>query len=191
MGKKSLTDKMLKDKIRKSLIEKRKNILDNNKKSDIIIEKLLETEEYKRAKKIMFYYSLPTEVQTIKIIRKELSKKEKTIFLPYCPKKNIMKASQIKEIELVKGSYGVYEPKNKIGNKETIDLIIVPGVGFDNSGNRIGFGKGYYDKFLSHNPNSKIIGLAFDELLVDSIPTEPHDKKVDIIITDKKIVRCS
>ena len=73
---------------------------------------------------------------------------------------------------------------------KSIDLIIVPGVGFDPCGNRIGHGKGYYDSLLRHARNTLKIGLAFEFQIQEKIPVEDHDVHVDTIITEKRIITC-
>ena len=88
-------------------------------------------------------------------------------------------------------SYGILEPKkDKIKNisSDKIDLIIVPGVAFDLKGNRMGHGKGYYDRFLNL-VKSTSIGLAFEFQIIENIPVESHDKPIDMIITEKRIIK--
>jgi 5-formyltetrahydrofolate cyclo-ligase len=89
---------------------------------------------------------------------------------------------------------GIREPKiNKIYEKDIddIDIVIVPGAGFDNKGNRLGYGAGYYDKLLSKSKKKiSAIALAFEEQIAEKIPAEPHDIKVDIIITDNRLIKC-
>ncbi len=75
-------------------------------------------------------------------------------------------------------------PKNKV-----YDLIIVPVVGFDRTGNRLGYGGGYYDKFLARNKCRQTIGLAYSFQEVENIPAEEHDQKLDLIITEKEIIK--
>ena len=94
------------------------------------------------------------------------------------------------EKSLTKNKYGIFEP-TKI-NQSIPDIIFVPMLGFDKNLNRIGYGKGYYDKTISKLRNLKkifVVGLAYDNQMVKCIPTENHDEKMDLIITDKKIYR--
>ena len=100
--------------------------------------------------------------------------------------KKILKDSK----SLSKNKYGIFEP-TKI-NHSIPDIIFVPMLGFDKNLNRIGYGKGYYDKTISKLRNLKkifVIGLAYDNQMLKSIPIENHDEKMDLIITDKKIYR--
>jgi 5-formyltetrahydrofolate cyclo-ligase len=73
---------------------------------------------------------------------------------------------------------------------EDIDLVVIPGAGYDYAGNRLGYGGGYYDKLLSgKKKNTPIIALAYEEQLVDAIPAEKHDVRVDMIVTDQRVIR--
>lgn len=89
---------------------------------------------------------------------------------------------------LERGAYGIYEPTviHEVDEND-IDVIFVPGLAFDRNGGRMGFGKGYYDKFLARSRGIKI-GLCYDFQLFDAIPTEKHDVPMDYIITEKEIL---
>ena len=76
-------------------------------------------------------------------------------------------------------------------NPERMDLILVPGVAFDCAGNRLGFGKGYYDTFLPQAPNAVKIALAYDFQIVEQLPAEPWDVPMDFIITENRVIDCS
>lgn len=89
--------------------------------------------------------------------------------------------------ELVKNTLGILEPKENLKiDTRKIDLILVPLLGVDIRGNRLGYGKGYYDKFLQTAEALKI-GLAFEEFVLDEIPSEKHDVKLDGFITEKGV----
>jgi len=91
-------------------------------------------------------------------------------------------------------TFDIKEPKKKYikeHDPKDIDLVIVPGVGFDTNGNRIGYGFGYYDSFLSETKQEiPFIGLAFDFQIQDEIPCDESDKFIDKIITNKRIIEC-
>ena len=94
------------------------------------------------------------------------------------------------EMNITKNDFGIIEP-NKI-NQIIPDIIFVPMVGFDKNLNRLGYGKGYYDRTISKLRKFKkifVIGLAYDNQMVQNIPSENHDEKMDIILTDKKIIK--
>ncbi len=89
--------------------------------------------------------------------------------------------------ELKKGAYGIYEPKIVTkADIADIDLILVPGIAFSKSGDRIGFGKGYYDKLLA-NYKGKKIGVCYEFQMVEDIPSSPHDIQMDMIVTEERV----
>ena len=91
--------------------------------------------------------------------------------------------------DLSTGAYGILEPREiKIALPEDIQVAIIPGIAFDKKGYRIGYGKGYFDRLLP-KMNALKIALAFDFQLLDELPREKHDVKMDMIITDKRILR--
>lgn len=138
---------------------------------------------FKNAEVVFAYVSFENEVSTLDLIEELL--KEKRVVVPYCTdKQGSMICVEIKSMaELKKGSYGILEPCNPIEfDKTKIDLCIVPGLAFDSSGGRIGFGKGYYDKFLN-GINAYKIGICHKELFFGNIPKDEFDISMDEIIT--------
>ena len=97
--------------------------------------------------------------------------------------------------DLFPGFKGIREPDPdslRQLSADDLDLIIVPGVAFDSSGNRLGMGKGYYDRFLKHlRPSALKIALAFENQIVASIPWDDNDIKMDMIITEERVIYCS
>lgn len=158
--------------------------------SERIIEKLLETEEYRNAKTVFAYVSFGSEVETYNLLERILSD-GKRLAVPLCDTDSrIMSAVWIEDLsQLVCGSYGIPEPPQKgitLGKKE-IDLIVVPGLCFDRSGIRLGYGGGYYDKFLCGFKGDSV-GLAFSRCITESLPSEEFDCKVDRIICPEGVV---
>jgi 5-formyltetrahydrofolate cyclo-ligase len=101
---------------------------------------------------------------------------------------------EIKDVtELISGYMGIPEPPaqdKRLADLDETGIVIVPGAGFDLSGNRLGYGAGYYDILLSNKKKEvPIIALAYEEQIVDSIPAEEHDIKVDMLVTDKRVLR--
>ena len=182
----------MKDNIRKEL-KKIRNSLSKEyvlDKSKIIERYLFELKEFKKSSTVLFYVSYNNEVFTHDMIKRCLGEKE--IVVPISNTKNeTLILSKLENWEdLVKGPYGILEPKKIIEiSLNKIDLIIVPGVSFDEKGNRLGHGKGYYDKLLQKT-NAKKIGLAFECQIVNQIPTDENDIPVDMIITEKRIINC-
>lgn len=155
-----------------------------------IYNKLINSELYLKAKNIFIYISFDKEIETKRIINKALND-EKNVYIPkiYRHDKS-MKAIRLKSFEdLKENSMGILEPIDDSDyiNKEEIDLIIVPGVVFDLNGNRIGYGGGYYDRYLEDisEINNKVV-LAYDLQVVDFIESESHDINIDYIITNTK-----
>ncbi|HIK01520.1 TPA: 5-formyltetrahydrofolate cyclo-ligase [archaeon] len=165
------------------------------KKSEVIGEKLLQLQEISESSKIMLYSSLESEVDTAVIIRFCL-KSGKEVYLPRTDiKTRKMEAVRIKKFpdEVESASFGILEPKKELPACESIreiDLVIVPGVAFDESGNRLGYGFGFYDRFLAEIRAPKI-GLSFESHILDIVPTESHDIKVDKIVTELRVIDCS
>lgn len=155
-----------------------------------IQEKLLGSEEFKAGSLIMTYVSLPAEVDT-HYLNKTALEEGKRVAVPYLdPGDRSMTVVEITSMDrLEKGPFGIYQPKEglfkKISLKE-IDLIVVPAIAYDRKNIRLGRGKGYYDRFLSSPElsSSKTIGLAFQFQVLDSLPSDLHDKPVLRVITD-------
>ena len=162
----------------------RKNI---NKEKDIVIcQELANSFMYKQAQTILLYYPLKDEINTIPII-KEAIKKKKKIALPKC-QGNTISFYYLNDLnDLHKGMFNIMEPNSSSKLTNFCNSIcIVPGIAFDKNYNRLGYGKGYYDCFLKDYPGLKI-GLCYEELLVEKIPTDIYDIPVDMIITEKKM----
>ena len=189
--KKSIRKKMIKDRDGLSIQEL-------SDKTKLIEEKLFSSDEYKKALNILIYASMGSEVITDGIIKKAFEDGKKV----FCPKvtdraKREMVFVKITGISDLKSGYmGIREPE--ISEKSVIfctdafshSLVIMPGVSFDRDRNRLGYGGGFYDTFLSQNAGISTIALAFDCQIYDgSFPDEivdEHDIKPDKIITESK-----
>ena len=137
------------------------------------------------ADKILMYHSLPDELSTIDFIDKWHTRKH--FFLPRVNGVNL-DVLPYDRTRLQYGSFHIEEPTgDDIDDIDNIELIIVPGIAYDNRGNRVGRGKGYYDRLLSRTKATKI-GIGYDFQLVDEIDSEPHDITMDIVITDSRII---
>ena len=179
-----------KTRLRNEYILLRKNIKDKKEKSSIIVRKILELEEFKESNIIALYKSIGSEVDTSELIEYSITL-GKTIVLPKVEEDELKfyKINGINE-RLVKSKFGIKEPlgeKEKYIDNSYIDLVIVPGISFDLNKNRLGFGKGFYDRFLSKKDFNSI-GISFEEQVVDNIPTQSNDIKVKKVITDKRII---
>ncbi|MFB6318118.1 5-formyltetrahydrofolate cyclo-ligase [Saccharicrinis sp. FJH54] len=136
---------------------------------------------FKNAEIIAMYWSLDDEVNTHRFIEKWNGKK--TILLPVIEGANIYFATYDGMKDMVKEDrFGVLQPENSnIYNIKTIDLIVVPGVAFDRKNNRLGRGKGYYDRALSESRCPKV-GICFPHQYVEQLPVDIHDIKVDKVV---------
>jgi 5-formyltetrahydrofolate cyclo-ligase len=124
------------------------------------------------------------EVDTRELVRDAL--REKAVLLPYVAQERIYAGAITDLDDLSRGPYGTLEPATKRPAAE-IDLVLVPGVAFDRSRHRLGYGKGYYDAFLRGVPAVKV-GVAFARQIVPSIPAEAHDVQMDIVVTEEGVL---
>lgn len=142
----------------------------------------------KNAKHIMIYLSAFKEPDTFKLIEILLGD-GKEISVPISnTDTSTITPSLLKSLDaLKKGAYGIYEPEEIICvPTDTIDIALIPGIAFSKAGDRLGFGKGYYDRFLEEFGGVKI-GIGYDFQICDTIPVSEHDIKMDMIITEKRI----
>lgn len=161
------------------------------KKSGQIKRTLFSSPELKKAGTILFYASIKGEVQTKGMMKEALSL-GKRIALPKVSGKKLLLHEISSLHQLEKSSMGISEPKGRpeISLKE-IGLIILPGLAFDRSGNRLGRGEGYYDRLLSEaDGKTSAVALAFSFQIMDSVPTATNDQKVHKIITEDGIIEC-
>jgi len=194
----------LKKKIRAKLLKKRDSIPADQKvlKERAIEKGLFSLDVFRKAKSILLYVSFRSEVDTTRYLRDVLRLGKKLILPVVDPGNKVLKLYEIKDTsELKPGYMGIPEPlvseDRRVTLKE-IDLVIIPGTGFDTKGTRLGYGGGYYDRLLSYESRelSKgedhivTIALAFEEQMGEDIPAEVHDINVDIIVTDKRLITC-
>ena len=176
--------------LRKEVLHKRNSMshFEISMKSKLIQQKLIESPVFNQSKSIGLYLAIGSEVQTREIINYALDL-GKTVLLPRIMS-NDLRFYVVDQKDFEKNSFdvnrfGIKEPE--IDNKpaDFIDLLIIPGIVFDMYGFRIGYGYGYYDKYLTNNKLSKSIGLAYDfQLIKKTIPILPHDRKINVLITE-------
>ncbi|MEM3362572.1 MAG: 5-formyltetrahydrofolate cyclo-ligase [Candidatus Anstonellaceae archaeon] len=177
--------------LRKRFLELRKNFFNKFSVEDEekLISNLFLVEEFSNASVILSYMSKDGEVPTKNLNLKILNSK-KILCLPKTDTKN--KELIIKKIlsyeELENGPFGVLEPKESCQTIVKIDVAIIPGVVFSKDGYRLGYGFGYYDRFLQKNPCFKI-GLCFSSQLIDKLPYEGHDVKMDCLVSESFVLR--
>jgi 5-formyltetrahydrofolate cyclo-ligase len=156
-------------------------------------QRLLGLDEYLRSECIALYAPLQHEVDTALLGERAFGEGKRVLYPLVCGHEMVFKQVEGSH-ELVPGSFGILEPRT-VGSDHSADeadLIVVPGVVFDRSGHRIGFGKGYYDRFL-RMPDLKacLVGFCHDfQVTDDLIRADQHDIRMDIIVTESRIIRC-
>ena len=173
---------MNKRKLRNTMLIIRKSVTNKKEKSTTIVEKIKKLDVYKKAKVIALYNSMLDEVNTKLLISVSLN--NKIVLLPKVIDNQMVFIKIDKDTKYTKSTLGILEPigEEYIGN---IDLIIVPGIAFDKSLNRLGFGKGYYDKYLSNKDIYKI-GICFRKQLIDNVLVNNLDIPVNLVVTEKE-----
>ncbi len=161
---------------------------DKNSAAEEVFEQLEKTAAFLLADKILMYHSLPDELQTIAFLKKWGSRKK--FFLPRVNGVNL-DILPYDQTRLELGSFQIEEPTgDDLTDPSEIELIIVPAVAFDRNGNRLGRGKGFYDRLLQTTSATKI-GVGYDFQLIEEIPAEPHDIPMDMVITQKHYIKIS
>lgn len=163
--------------------------------SDAIHAQLLNFPIFNQASTLFIYMDFKNEVQTLKIIEEALIQGKEVILPRIDIRTQRLKVFSIKTLaDLEKNHFGILEPGKSASPwpvEAPLELVLTPGVAFDRSGNRLGFGKGYYDLFFATLPYTPTkIGLAYDFQIAPKIPTERHDIKMNYIITPSEIIEC-
>jgi len=160
------------------------------RKSARVVEGVLALPEFKNAGAVMLFVPMPDEVDVAPVISEAL-KLGKTVLLPKCDakKREIIVCRVESMYELSPGHYGIMEPNVvRAFPAERIDFLLVPARAFDERGNRLGRGAGYYDKFMgSAAPQAVRCGVAFEEQVLPHIPHDEHDLPVHILVTDESV----
>lgn len=186
MPKRSLRQRMLAQRVALSEEEWRRSSL-------LAQENLLSLEEYARAECIALYAAARNETDTTEILEAAFRAGKRVLYPAVCGEHMVFR--QVEGLaSLEEGCFGILEPcpTGVDHNADEADLIVVPGVAFDLSGHRIGYGKGFYDRFLRH-PGRKahLVGLCHDFQIIDGeIPAEEHDIRMETIVSNRRIIRC-
>ncbi len=154
------------------------------RRSETVMRGVEASPEFQLARVVLLYWSMADEVQTHAFVERWY--KEKTLLLP-CVDGDDLRLRQYTGPEcMVAGEqFGIGEPTGEEWTDlDAVELIVVPGVAFDRQNNRMGRGRGFYDRLLKSTPNAVKVGVAYDFQILDSIPVEPHDVKMDRVITE-------
>lgn len=165
--------------------------------SQTIQDTLLGLPVFQNAETVMAYISMGSETYTNGIIE-HLLQIGKRVALPYLHKQpGKMEASEVRDLEqeLILGKFNTRVPKPEFFrplDPKDIDLIVVPAVAFDVRGNRLGYGGGYYDRYLKQiTPETVLLGINFSVQVLDELPAYPHDMPVDIIVHEKGMIHAT
>ena len=151
-----------------------------------VFAQLEKTAAFMMADNILMYHSLPDELQTIKFLQKWHDRKR--FFLPRVNGVNL-DILPYEETRLELGSFHIEEPTgDDVVDVDDIELMVIPAVAFDRKGYRLGRGKGFYDRLLSTSKATKI-GVGYEFQLFDDLPSEPHDVAMDMVITQKTLIK--
>ena len=160
-------------------------------KSYAAAEEFLSSDIYKNAKQLMLYMPLGNETDTTHIINAAFRDGKKLVFPVTDAKSGEITPCYCTEVsEFVKGAFSVKEPcVRDVADVSKIGVILVPGIGFDKKGARVGFGKGCYDRLLKNTSATKI-GFCYDFQICEEIAAEEHDVKMDFLVTESGIIKC-
>lgn len=173
---------MKKEFLRKKYKEKRDNIKNKVTKDNLIYQKVINNKDILSSKTLLIYISINSEVDTTKIINYFLN--TKNIAVPKIIDNDMFFCYVTNLNELTSGKYNIPEPTNEnIVTDFDNSICIVPGICYDKENYRVGYGKGYYDRFLSKN-KIKTIGLCYKECMIEKIDNDKYDYKIDEVITD-------
>ena len=176
--------------LRQAMLKKRnslsKEMLD--KMSEMIQARVMNTDEFKNTETVATYHPVGSEVSTIQILSSVLQLK-KRLALPRVEDETKIIFAEVKDLEndLEVGKYKIMEPKTHCLKVSKIDLVLVPGIAWDENGHRLGYGKGYYDRYLA-NLQTISVGLAYDFQILKHIPHGDNDFRVNLIVTEKHVI---
>jgi len=196
--------KKRKRQLRYEFLKKRDNLSRKRieSKSQKIEKGLFALPDFQRAKTVMFYVSFRSEVETDRMIRKALGMGKRLVVPAVDGERIVLAEVKNFEKELTEGRFGIREPKKEFRRRvdaRQIDLVVVPGVVFDRWGGRLGYGRGYYDRFLRSKsiPSRRgrwrqcsLVGLAFDLQIARKIPLGENDVRVHKIVTESGVINC-
>ena len=182
--------------LRKEILSKRNSIPPEVRKSKdkAIEEHLFGLAEVMAARTVFFFASFRSEVDTSGMIRRSLGEGRRVV-LPRVEGKNLG-LYEIKGLdELISGCMNIPEPSVLTDDRRVtindVDLVVIPGAVFDETGNRIGYGGGFYDRLLAELQKPiPIIAPTYEEQVINSVPTFAYDKKAGMIVTDRRVIRC-
>lgn len=186
-----------KQRLRRNMLEKRRglSVAEKETRSDRIASYFCSWPIYRSSSTVMLYLAMPDEPQTDQLIQDALGR-GKRVCVPLLGKTyGEMFAAEITNMDdLVIGKLGLKMPdpdKAKLIPAADIDLVVVPAVAFDRTGNRLGMGAGYYDRFLEQNHDTVLLGITWSCQVADGIPCEVHDVRMQYLLTEEGFWSCN
>ena len=156
--------------------------------SQQIIKFLYQIDDFNLAKRLFCYISYLSEVETTDLIHAFLER-SLSLSVPKIISKSEMIAVQLKNLsDLEPDKMGILTPKSNQPTTGSFDVVITPGLGFTTTGERLGYGRGYYDRWFANNQVGLKIGVAFELQIVDELPVEATDMALDMIVTEERII---
>ncbi|KKM11352.1 5-formyltetrahydrofolate cyclo-ligase [Clostridiales bacterium PH28_bin88] len=189
----------MKNSVRRQIIQSRLDLSQEEvtTKSAAIARRVFSLPAWEEAEVVMAYIDFRHEVETAGVIARALEE-GKRVAIPVCKKDPLrLIPSELKEYpgDLAPGTWGILEPKEgrfRPLDPQEIDLVLVPGVAFDEMGNRLGYGAGYYDRFLQTlRPDAVTAALAYELQVREDVFPEAHDQPVQMVITEQRVIDCA
>jgi 5-formyltetrahydrofolate cyclo-ligase len=169
---------------------------DGVRRSELIFQRVAGLPEYSSARTVLCYVSFRSEVSTHPFLAK-MEADGKRVIVPYCLRQRLELFCFDSLSDLVPGTLGILEPKPELrelshrrSTVQELDLLVIPGLAFDRHGGRVGYGKGYFDRLLPEaRPDALLAAVAFECQLVDAVPMQPYDVRVDAVVTENEVYR--
>lgn len=181
---KNITEIIEKDELRKFILKKRKEMDENNLIEEIsskIVSSVFLSNDFIEAKNVALYYPIKQEID----LRRLLNVESKNFYLPRCNKNNLEFVKYTDEDNLICGDFNILEPKGSAINPKVLDIIYIPALCANSKNYRLGYGKGFYDRFFSKNKNlkAKKVIVVSKEFILDSFREDEFDIQCDYIIS--------
>jgi 5-formyltetrahydrofolate cyclo-ligase len=184
---------MPKRKLRQIMLAKRRvlSAAEASEFGQVIQRSFIASAEFGRADMVGLYAPIHNEVDTSEVLKVLLASRRAALYPAVTG--DVMEFRRVLDAGMLRrGTFGIPEPDAscEVIDPDLADLIVVPGIAFDTAGKRIGYGKGFYDRALHHlEGKGKLVGFCYDCQVVEAIAGEPHDVTMDLLITEKRVIR--